>query len=295
MHRRRHLLGRAMLLASDAAGAARGGAGEEGRSKRGAYVPSPRSRSGYSAKVMPCEITRFHPPRVTCEGDLLEGKSLRELAILAQHHLRPLRLAGLPQGVAGAFQSSPVQADPGFTYKLLSDVDRKNVHFIAVREQSFTERELRLMQGTLFARAGEVLDDVYEWKLKNGRTVRSCEEPKDPLDEEEGCTGSQCEGTESRDCRFRQEKWYRPDPKFSEDKLRPRRASSWGSSAARWAASPATPGSWRRAPGVAGPCPLRPGAAPALARDLAALAQHASTRGGAGPSNRRSSRRTSRR
>lgn len=220
MHRRRRLLGRAMLLAWTLLALPAAAQGK--KAQQGAYVPAPADQiPGYSAKAMPCEIVQdLIPPRVTCEGDLLEGKSLRELAILRNTIFARYGWSGFRKAwLLEHFQKQPwFKPNPSFSYKLLSDADRKNVHFIAVREQSFTERELRLMRDTLYARAGKVFDDVYEWKLKDGRTVRSCEEPKEPLDEE-GCTGSQCEGTESLDCQFRQEKWYRPDPKFSEDKV----------------------------------------------------------------------------
>jgi hypothetical protein len=221
MHWRRRPLGRATLLVLTLLALSAAAQGK--KPKEGAYVPPPPEQiPGYAAKVMPCEIIEeLIPPRITCEGELLEGKSLRELAILrntvfARHGWAGYRKPWLREHFQ---KQSWFKPNPGFTYKLLSDADRKNVHFIAVREQSFTERELRLMQDTIFARAGKVFNDVYEWKLKDGRTVRSCTEPKAPLDEEEGCTGANCEGTESRDCRFREEKWYRPDPKFNEDKL----------------------------------------------------------------------------
>jgi YARHG domain len=220
----RRPLGRAMLLACTLL--ALPAAAQGNKPAEGAYVPAPAEQiPGYSAKAMPCElIEELIPPRVTCEGDQLEGKSLRELAILRNTIFARYGWAGFRKAwLLEHFQKQPwFKPNPKFSYKLLSAVDRTNVHFIAVREQSFTERELRRMQDMILARAGKVFGDVYEWKLKNGRTVRSCEEPKEPLNEyEEGCTGSHCEGTESRDCEFQQEKWYRPDPKFSEDKLAP--------------------------------------------------------------------------
>ncbi len=193
------------------------------KAKAGAYVPPPAEQvPGYSAKVMPCEIIEeLIPPRVTCEEGLLEGKSLRELSLQRNTIFARYGWAGFRKPwLREHFQKQPwFKPNPKFTYKLLSDADRKNVHFIAVREQSFTERELRHMEDTIYARAGRVWNDVYEWRLKDGRTVRSCEEPKEPLDEDEGCSGWHCEGTESRDCTFREQPWYRPDPKFSEDKL----------------------------------------------------------------------------
>ena len=221
MHWRRRPLGRAMLLALTLLALPAAAQGK--KPKEGAYVPPPPEQiPGYSAKALPCEIIyELIPPRVMCEGDELEGKTLRELAILRNTVFARYGWSGFRKPwLREHFQKQPwFKPNPDFTYKLLSDADRKNVHFIGVREQSFTERELRRIQDTIFARAGKVWNDVYEWKLKDGRTVRSCTEPQEPLDEEEGCTGANCEGTESRDCLFRQEKWYQPDPKFSEDKL----------------------------------------------------------------------------
>lgn len=216
-------LGRAALLGLTLLALPVAAQGKKPAASTSAYVPPPADQiPGYSAKVMPCEIIpELIPPRITCEGDLLEGKSLRELAILRNTIYARYGWAGFRKPwLREHFQKQPwFKPNSKFTYKLLSDVDRKNVHFIGVREQSFTERELRHMQDTLFAKAGKVWNDVYAWKLKNGRTVRSCTEPKEPLDEEDGCTGANCEGTESRDCTFQQEKWYRPDPKFNEDTL----------------------------------------------------------------------------
>lgn len=217
----RRLLGWALLLALLVVALPAAAQGK--KAKASPYVPPPAEQvSGYSAKLMPCEILQeLIPPRVNCEGDVLEGKSLRELAILRNTIFARYGWAGFRKPwLREHFQKQPwFKPNPSFTYKLLSDADRKNVHFIAVREQSFTERELRRMEDTLYARLGKVWNDVHEWKLKDGRTVRSCDEPKEPLDEEDGCTGWHCEGTESRDCHFREQAWYRPDPKFSEDKL----------------------------------------------------------------------------
>ena len=220
---RRHLSGRTLLLAAVLLALSASGQGKKPAPKS-TYVPAPAEQiEGYSAKAMPCKIIdELTPPRVNCKGDLLQNKSLRELAILRNTIFARYGWSGFRKAwLLEHFQKQPwFKPNPAFSYKLLSEVDRKNVHFIAVREQSFTERELRLMQDTVFARSGKMFDDTYEWALKSGRTVRSCDEPEEPLNEEEdGCTGSHCEGVESRDCYFRSQKWYRPDPKFTEDKL----------------------------------------------------------------------------
>jgi hypothetical protein len=217
-------LGRALLLAVTLLTLPVAAQGK--KPAEGAYVPPPPEQiPGYSAKAMPCEINLIFensPPRVMCKSNELEGKSLRELAILRNTIFARYGWSGFRKPwLREHFEKQPwFKPNPDFSYKLLSSADRQNVHFIAVREQSFTERELRFMQDTIFAKAGKVWNDVPEWKLKNGRMVRSCTEPKAPLDEdEEGCTGTHCEGVESLDCIFQKEKWYRPDPNFSEDKL----------------------------------------------------------------------------
>jgi hypothetical protein len=220
MHWWRSPLGRALLLAVTLLTLPV--AAQEKKPTEGAYVPPPPEQiPGYSAKTMPCVIDDGPwAPIVKCKGDLLKDKSLRELAILRNTIFARYGWSGFrKQWLREHFEKQPwFKPNPHFTYKLLSDADRKNVHFIAVKEQSFTDRELRLMQDTVFARAGKVWNDAYEWKLKNGRTVRSCTRPKQPLDED-GCMGPDCVGEDSRDCRFQKEKWYQPDPNFTEDKL----------------------------------------------------------------------------
>jgi len=189
------------------------------------YVPPPASQiSGYWEKPLPCSIEEdFSPTRVLCENRELEDKSLRELSLLRNTIFARYGWSGFRKPwVREHFQKQPwYKPDPKFSYKRLSKADKQNVHFIAVREQSFTERELFFMRESVYARAGKVYGDVYEWKLANGKTVRSCEQPKEKLDEEEGCTGSQCAGAHSWDCRFQEEPWYKPDPRFTEDKLSP--------------------------------------------------------------------------
>src|SRR5437868_13256443 len=194
----RHLLGRALLLAVVVLTLPV--AAQEKKPKEGAYVPPPPEQiPGYRVKAMPCELTRVFensPPRVMSDDHALEDKSLRELAIMRNTVFARYGWSGFRKPwLREYFEKQPwFKPNPDFSYKLLSKADRQNVHFIAAREQSFTERQLRSMQDTVLARAGKVWNDVYAWKLKNGRTVRSCTEPKEPLDEEEGCTGANCEG-----------------------------------------------------------------------------------------------------
>src|SRR5512145_1402542 len=82
MHWRRRARGRAALLALTLLALPALAQGKKPAAS--AYVPPPADQiPGYSAKLMPCEIIQeLIPPRITCEGELLEGKSLRELAIL---------------------------------------------------------------------------------------------------------------------------------------------------------------------------------------------------------------------
>jgi hypothetical protein len=188
------------------------------------YVPPPASQiPGYSEKPLPCRMEEEAiPPSVICENGELAGKSLRELSLMRNTIFARYGWGGFRKPwVREYFQGQPwYRPDPKFSYKRLSKADQQNVHIIAVREQSFTERELFRMRFAVYARAGKVFGDVYEWKLANGKTVRSCEEPKEPLDAEE-CSGSHCAGAHSWDCEFQEERWYKPDPGFSEDKLPP--------------------------------------------------------------------------
>jgi hypothetical protein len=222
MHWWRCLLGRALLLAVTLLTLPVAAQGK--KPKEGAYVPPPPAQiPGYRVKAMSCDVIyELSPPRVMCDNNDLDDKSLRELAIMRNTIFARYGWSGFRKPwLREHFEKQPwFKPNPDFSYKLLSEADRQNVHFIAVREQSFTERQLKSMQDTIFARAGKVWDDVPKWKLENGRTVRSCTPPKQQLAEEEAeCLGMHCEDKESRDCLFRQEKWFRPDPNFSEDKL----------------------------------------------------------------------------
>jgi len=173
------------------------------------YTPAPaESIPGYSATVMPCKIEREGRLAVICKE--LDNKSLRELAILrntiyARYGWDGFRKPWLREH----FHAQPwFKANPAFSYKMLSDADKKNAHFIAVKEQSFNEYQLRDMRDEVFARRGKVWNDKYEYRLKSGKLVRACERPKDgePTDSS---------APDSIDCRWEREKWYRPNPKFT--------------------------------------------------------------------------------
>lgn len=82
MHWWRRPLGRALLLALTLLTLPVAAQGK--KPKEGAYVPPPPEQiPGYRVKAMSCEvIDELSPPRVMCGDDVLDGKSLRELAIL---------------------------------------------------------------------------------------------------------------------------------------------------------------------------------------------------------------------
>jgi hypothetical protein len=186
------------------------------------YQPAPpASVTNYFAGVMPCK-TKRDPLRgraiVECDGGLLDGKSLRDLSILRNTIYARYGWDGYRKPWLKAyFASQPwFKPNPKFSYKLLSDADRKNAHFIATKEQEFTSEELEKMRATLFARHGKVWNDKPEWELKSGKKVRSCTQPKNVTDEYKDAYS---EGGVGWDCEFAKEAWYRPNPKFTEAAL----------------------------------------------------------------------------
>lgn len=180
------------------------------------FVPAPAGEvPRYFQDVMPCRIERDEPfTRVTCKGDLLEGKSLRELAIMRNTIYARYGWSGYRKPwLRDYFQAQPwFKPNPKFSYKLLSDADRKNAHFIGVKEQSLTSTELTRMRDDLLARHGKVWNDKPTWHLKNGKTVRSCQKPKNVVDEEADAEG--WEDWEPNDCRYAKQPWYKPNPRF---------------------------------------------------------------------------------
>jgi hypothetical protein len=174
---------------------------------------------GYFAEPMPCKIDRDGPhPVVKCDGELLEHKSLRELSILRNTIYARLGWDGYRKPwLRDYFHSqSWFKANTKFSYKQLSEADRKNAHFIATREQSLTDVELRRMRDDIFARHGKIWHDEPEWELKNGKSVKSCTRPK-------RATPNQYEESDldqiSSACHYAKVKWYKPDAKFSEAQL----------------------------------------------------------------------------
>ncbi|MSP63971.1 MAG: YARHG domain-containing protein [Myxococcales bacterium] len=181
------------------------------------YQPAPAaSVASYHAALMPCRITPGQGGRdsVVCQGDLLENKTLRELALLrntiyARYGWDAFRKPWLK----AHFHAQPwFTPNPRFSYKLLTNADRKNAHFIGLREQSFTESELSRRQDDIDARYGRVWADVPEWEA-GGKKVRACARPKGVDDERDHDEDA------SRDCRYRKAKWYKADPKFSRDTI----------------------------------------------------------------------------
>lgn len=183
------------------------------------YTPAPADKvPNYFAQPMPCKIERDFRSVVKCDGELLEKKSLRELSILRNTIYARYGWDGYRKPWLRAyFHSQPwFKPNPKFSYKQLADVDRKNAHFIAVREQSLTDVELTRMRDDIFARYGKVWSDKPEWELTNGKSVKSCARPKKATPgqyEEEDIE------TSFPACRYAKQKWYKPDPNFSTSKL----------------------------------------------------------------------------
>jgi hypothetical protein len=186
------------------------------------YQPAaPAEVPGYFATVMPCKIDRDGPhPVVKCDGDLLENKSLRDLSILRNTIYARWGWDGYRKPWLKAyFHAQPWFKPNGkFSYKLLSDADRKNAHFIATREQSLTGDDLRRRRDDIFAHHGKVWSDKPEWDLKNGKTVKACARPKNAAPgqyEEEDIYRSY------NACHYAKETWYKPNPAFTESELTP--------------------------------------------------------------------------
>jgi hypothetical protein len=165
---------------------------------------------------MPCTIYRDdfrNRPRVKCDGNLLAHKSLRELSILRNTIYARYGWDGYRKPwLRDYFHAQPwFKPNPKFSYKQVSDADRKNAHFIAVVEQSFTSDELGWMRDDIYARHGKIWDDKPRWPV-HGKTVVACEEPKDSDWEAD-------DDNFGRDCRYAKEPWYKPNPRFNESMI----------------------------------------------------------------------------
>jgi len=184
------------------------------------YTPAPADKvPNYFAQPMPCKLSREPRLVVTCDGKLLESKSLRELSIMRNTIYARYGWDGYRKPWLRAyFHAQPwFKPNPKFSYKQLADADRKNAHFIAVREQSLTDVELGKMRDDIYARYGKVWPDKPEWTLKSGKTVKQCNKPR-------GAEPTEGDGFDDIDtafpaCRYAKTKWYKPDPRFSPSKI----------------------------------------------------------------------------
>lgn len=123
----------------------------------GAYVPPPPAQvTNYFADVLPCKITREGLTRVECKDGLLEKKTLRELAILRNTIYARYGWDGYRKTwLRDYFHAQPwFKPNPKFTYKVLSEADRKNAHFIGTMEHALTEADLRERLEKIMRRAG---------------------------------------------------------------------------------------------------------------------------------------------
>ncbi len=179
------------------------------------YSPPPaESVKGYYTEVLPCtqhdnEMT--HRTEVSCKDNLLGKKSLRELAILRNTIFARYGWDGFrKEWLKAYFRAQPwFKPNPKFSYKLLSEVDRKNAHLIGTHEHSITERELRERKNDILARYGKVWGDTPEWTVK-GKKIKSCVRPKGA--EEDNDMGD----WEPLDCKYQKQASYKPNPNFKE-------------------------------------------------------------------------------
>jgi hypothetical protein len=183
---------------------------------RADFTPAPpETVPGYSATLRPCKATTDTDGRnilrVECADHSLDGKTLRELAILRNTIYARWGWDGYRKPwLRDYFHAQPwFHANPNFGYHLVSDVDKKNAHLIATKEQSFTSSELEHMRNDVYARRGKVWHDVPTWSVR-GKDVKSCTEPKGAdLGDDGG----------SLDCDYRKQAWYHADPSFTDAKL----------------------------------------------------------------------------
>ena len=181
------------------------------------FMPAPADKvPDYFAQPMPCKLSREFRLVVICDGKLLESKSLRELSILRNTIYARYGWDGYRKPWLRAyFHAQPwFKPNPKFSYKQLADADRKNAHFIAVREQSLTDVELGKMRDDIYAHYGKVWPEKPEWTLKSGKTVKQCSKPR-------GAEPSDYDDIDAAfpACRYAKAKWYKPDPNFSPSKI----------------------------------------------------------------------------
>src|SRR5579871_6969556 len=93
------------------------------------FTPPPaESVTQYSATLLPCTIDRDGRTTVKCKGDLLENKTLRELSILRNTIYARYGWDGYRKPWLRDYFHAQTwfKANPKFSYKILTDVDRKN-------------------------------------------------------------------------------------------------------------------------------------------------------------------------
>src|SRR5438105_15147427 len=101
------------------------------------YAPAPPDKvPNYFVDVMPCKTETPGRLVVSCKGELLERRTLRELSILRNTIYARWGWDGYRKPwLRDYFHSQPwFKPNPKFNYKLPSDADRKNAHLVASRE-----------------------------------------------------------------------------------------------------------------------------------------------------------------
>ena len=175
----------------------------------------PESVPLYSATDLPCTIDRSGPhPVVACPE--LAGRTLRELSIMRNVIYARQGWDGYRKPWLREYFHSQkwFKANPKFTYKLLSPVDKKNAHLIAAREQSFTSGDLTRLREDVYARHGKSFADAMpEWTLKNGKSVKSCKKPKNTDDDS---YGGDINLDDFAGCRYARASWYKVNPAYSD-------------------------------------------------------------------------------
>jgi hypothetical protein len=191
------------------------------------YKPAPPEQIPfYSPDPYPCHILQEArigaKAGVVCPKGFLEERTLRELSIRRNTIFGRYGWDGYRKPWLRAyFHSQPwFKPNKSFHYSLLTEADRANVHFVAIREQSWTEGELKAHQTEIYIRYGKVWGDKPKWLLRNGKTVASCHpESLDLADPEDADAFDATDEPEPFDCQAEKTPGYKPDPRFSEAKI----------------------------------------------------------------------------
>jgi len=107
----------------------------------------------------------------------LETLSLRELSILRNTIFARYGWGGFRKPwLREYFQRQPwYKPDPKFSYKRLSENDRRNVELIAQAELSLRYIDLEQMRDTLLSKAGKWWGDIPSYEEIKGRSVHACD------------------------------------------------------------------------------------------------------------------------